>query len=448
REAIPALIQLLQDENEDVRRATAEALGKLKAREAIPTLIQLLQDEAWPVRQAAAEALGKLEAREAIPALIQLLQDEAGFVRRATAEALGKLKAREAIPTLIQLLQDEDRDVRWAAAQALTALPPEMVLSALRPLWAHPDPWVRREVIPLYERVRRNAGWPREGEASGPYLARGALQAMVTLADETLTRIPSWLLAIRRKAEALRRLGHAEAALKALEGVESLERASVSVSDGERGAWGVERALCLAALGRRDEALTVVRQVAAEAGNEPAILADCADLLEKLDVLEEAKALYTRVIELEDWASYYRNRADFYIRRGRHAEAKADLARAAEKEPWHPDTYGLQGQLMLAQGQFAEAHSALEQAARRDPHDVSWQYGIAFAHLGLGQTEQGMAALEEALDRTELHEDVEDALQLLALLERAQPELPDIATARERILARKALLDQLAAQGD
>ncbi|HEY64032.1 MAG TPA: tetratricopeptide repeat protein, partial [Caldilineae bacterium] len=191
-----------------------------------------------------------------------------------------------------------------------------------------------------------------------------------------------------------------------------------------------------------------VRQVAARVGHAPAILIDCADLLEKLNALKEAEALYTQVIDPEDWASHYRYQAGFYIRRGRYAEAEEDLAHAAEEEPWHPDTHGLQGQLMLAQGQFAKARPAFEQAARRDPHNVVWQYGIAFAYLGLGQTKESMAALEEALGRTELHEDVEEALQLLALLERARPELPDIAIARERILARKALLDQLAAQGD
>jgi hypothetical protein len=73
-----------------------------------------------------------------------------------------------------------------------------------------------------------------------------------------------------------------------------------------------------------------------------------------------------------------------------------------------------------------------------------WEYDIAFVHLALGQEEQGGAALEEALIRTQLHEEVEAALNDLVLLERAQPDLPELAAVREHIEERRALLDRLA----
>jgi HEAT repeat protein len=124
RQAIPALIQALQDEDRDVRQAAAEALGQIGDPQAIPALIQALQDEDRDVRQAAAEALGQIGDPQAIPALIQALQDKEGWVRRAAAQALGEIGDRQAIPDLIQALQDEDSDVRQAAAWALLKLPP------------------------------------------------------------------------------------------------------------------------------------------------------------------------------------------------------------------------------------------------------------------------------------------------------------------------------------
>jgi bilin biosynthesis protein len=57
--AVPALIQALGDSDRDVRRAAAEALGKLGDPQAVSPLIQALGDRSENVRRAAAEALGR-----------------------------------------------------------------------------------------------------------------------------------------------------------------------------------------------------------------------------------------------------------------------------------------------------------------------------------------------------------------------------------------------------
>ncbi|HIA67915.1 TPA: HEAT repeat domain-containing protein [Candidatus Poribacteria bacterium] len=63
----------------------------------VPTLIQLLQDQNEWVRRNAAIALGNIGMRNAVPALTQALQDEVVYVRYYTAEALGKIGTPEAI---------------------------------------------------------------------------------------------------------------------------------------------------------------------------------------------------------------------------------------------------------------------------------------------------------------------------------------------------------------
>jgi hypothetical protein len=88
-----------------LKRRLVEAFGAAGAP-AVPALIQALGDSDWDVRRAAAEALGKLGDPQAVPALIQALGDSDVGVRRAAAEALGKIGDPQAVPALIQALGD------------------------------------------------------------------------------------------------------------------------------------------------------------------------------------------------------------------------------------------------------------------------------------------------------------------------------------------------------
>jgi HEAT repeat protein len=116
-QAVPALIEALKDDKEWVRWKVAEALGKIGDPQAIPALMEVLKDEDWRVRQAAADALGKIGDRQAVPALLETLKDWYGDVSRA-AEALGEIGV-PAVPALMEALKNWDWQVRWAAAWAL-----------------------------------------------------------------------------------------------------------------------------------------------------------------------------------------------------------------------------------------------------------------------------------------------------------------------------------------
>ena len=85
--------------DEDVRKAAAEALGKIgpDAKAIIPALIKLLRDDDWGIRWTAARALGNIgpNAKTAIPALTEFLEDKDGFIRTAAAEALEKIEKKQ-----------------------------------------------------------------------------------------------------------------------------------------------------------------------------------------------------------------------------------------------------------------------------------------------------------------------------------------------------------------
>ncbi len=156
--AVGALNAALRDEDADVRRLAAQALGELgpAAEASRPLLIETLQDERLAVRLAAAFALQKLdpdgdaqrpvliaamktgdggvilrvagygaEAPWAVPTLIELLADKRPGVRRLSATALGQIgsPAAAATSSLRQAAaSDSDDQVRDAAQQALQAI--------------------------------------------------------------------------------------------------------------------------------------------------------------------------------------------------------------------------------------------------------------------------------------------------------------------------------------
>ena len=109
---IPALIQVLDtDEDLYTRERAATALGEMgvKAVEAVPSLIQALQDPYTQVCDAAVLALANLgsDAAPAVPALLQALeQGECTHVRVIIALRKIGPAALEAVPSVITMLSD------------------------------------------------------------------------------------------------------------------------------------------------------------------------------------------------------------------------------------------------------------------------------------------------------------------------------------------------------
>ena len=165
-EAVPALIDALQDDYEPVRRNAIYALGAIgkpaveslisaldSEKEAfdmepilhicdaahglaatgastVPALISALKDERENIRASAAYALGEMGpvAAESVDGLIALLTDESEEVRRHATSALGMIKVpvSKTVPALIRVLEDrEDTDLAFFAAQALTRIGPD-----------------------------------------------------------------------------------------------------------------------------------------------------------------------------------------------------------------------------------------------------------------------------------------------------------------------------------
>ncbi len=105
-EALPYLILLLKDSNEEVRNFAAVMLGDIGNRQSVGALIKSLGDKDPNVSHSAAEALGKIGDRSALFPLIELLKGDF-WVQYSAIAAISAMRDYRAVPHLLQLLDNE-----------------------------------------------------------------------------------------------------------------------------------------------------------------------------------------------------------------------------------------------------------------------------------------------------------------------------------------------------
>jgi HEAT repeat protein len=157
-ESAAALLPLLNDKDEFVRREAAYALGKTRSRTATAALTErLLNDKEDSVRGAAAVALGEIADETAVIALANTLAPQLtapakgkrkaktnDFVLRAAAVALGQIKNRAGVPALISAVSNEKYpdDVRREAARSLGLIGDPSAIPALKSASLSEDPFL------------------------------------------------------------------------------------------------------------------------------------------------------------------------------------------------------------------------------------------------------------------------------------------------------------------
>jgi HEAT repeat protein len=156
-QCVDALLPLVSDRDEFVRREVAYSLGLTRSRKATEPLTRLLlEDKKDSVRAGAAVALGDVADESAVVALATVLSPESGgtvkskkreknvFVLRAAARSLGQIKSKAGVPALIAALANEKfvEDVRREAATALGLIGDPAAVPALRVAANSEDPYL------------------------------------------------------------------------------------------------------------------------------------------------------------------------------------------------------------------------------------------------------------------------------------------------------------------
>ncbi|GAP13826.1 PBS lyase HEAT-like repeat [Longilinea arvoryzae] len=131
--ATTVLINLLANEDNQVREKILWALGSIRDERAIPSIIKLLSDDDAFIRWYAIEALSLIGNESVVDYLIIMLDNDEPDpnVRGSLAIALGKFGSEKAIPVLRETLDDEETRVSDAAAGALEEIGSEKALRVL-----------------------------------------------------------------------------------------------------------------------------------------------------------------------------------------------------------------------------------------------------------------------------------------------------------------------------
>ena len=129
RNVVEPLVEMLSDQEANLRMHAALALGELHAHEAAPLLVNALNDPDENVRFHAIEALGRLGAAESIDPLAKIAASENFFLAFAAIEALSKTDDARVAPLMVSLLDQEL--LRPAAIDTLAAVGDEDCVPAL-----------------------------------------------------------------------------------------------------------------------------------------------------------------------------------------------------------------------------------------------------------------------------------------------------------------------------
>jgi beta-lactamase regulating signal transducer with metallopeptidase domain len=116
---VRAVIDRLKDDDVEVRRAAARALGRLRAPAAITPLVAALEDEDNGVREAALHALGNFERGVPAAPIRRMLGNEDPEMRYQAVSILASLRDRPSIPAITAMVNDPNEEVRYGAISAL-----------------------------------------------------------------------------------------------------------------------------------------------------------------------------------------------------------------------------------------------------------------------------------------------------------------------------------------
>lgn len=149
---IEPAIELLHNEDPDVRGAAIAVAATFDDPRVVPATIDLLKDEDWWIRIAAAEMLGRIKDPRAVEPLMNTLEDP--DLKWSAVEALGRIADPRALPALGKMLADPLPDVRIEVMQALRHFNHPQVTQALLQMAAHdPDRAVRGRAIDILDEI-------------------------------------------------------------------------------------------------------------------------------------------------------------------------------------------------------------------------------------------------------------------------------------------------------
>ncbi len=150
--AIPAVITLIESENENYFNDAIAALGDIGGPEEAMFLVEYLErdDLTDAQRQTLMRNCGKMHAVETWDKLVDILEndDENTFVRMYAAESLGLMEVEKSVPVLVEHFDESDPNLRQYVIKGLSHFPNVVEAKATIIQGIRDEHWrVRQEAI-------------------------------------------------------------------------------------------------------------------------------------------------------------------------------------------------------------------------------------------------------------------------------------------------------------
>lgn len=127
KEALPAVLALIEKEEESYFNSAIVCLGELGGKDEAVYLAGFLdrEDLTLSQKQQVVKVLGKIKAVETFDKLVELAEDEDenSFIRMYSAEAIGAMEKEEAVEVLVKLYEDSDPKLRCYVVKGLAFFP-------------------------------------------------------------------------------------------------------------------------------------------------------------------------------------------------------------------------------------------------------------------------------------------------------------------------------------
>lgn len=166
-QAVPLLVEALQDPVDKVRNNAALSIGIIGSKQTPVAPLVLLLDDANPnVRASAAFALQRVllrgDDRGTMPRLLRAIEDPAPEVRNNAVRAMATVGKPEAVDVLVRrTLHDPSYLVRLNTAVALASIRDYRAVDSLIDALQESDPRVRKEVVFALQQI---TGQPFEND--------------------------------------------------------------------------------------------------------------------------------------------------------------------------------------------------------------------------------------------------------------------------------------------
>ncbi|MCK5832319.1 HEAT repeat domain-containing protein [bacterium] len=131
KEALEPLTEVLAHPNETESSFAAYLLGEIGSKSSGVPLILAAQSQSSKLRYSALGALGNCADINALPVLIDALDDDLPSIRRQAAISLGEIGSNRAVESLIPLFSDSNVFVRYSASYAIANIGDNSVIDIL-----------------------------------------------------------------------------------------------------------------------------------------------------------------------------------------------------------------------------------------------------------------------------------------------------------------------------